>query len=148
MRKITRSTILPAPAAEVWDRVQRSATLAHVSRPLLVFDPVDGPLPEVWSEGTYPVRMRLYGILPLGRQNIVIRHEPSEPGRWRIRDAGHGPLARRWDHLITIEAVGDRTRYTDRVEIDAGWLTLPVAAFAWLFYGHRQRRWRRLLRDR
>jgi hypothetical protein len=33
-----------------------------------------------------------------------------------------------------------------RIEIACGFLTLPVWAFAWLFYRHRQRRWKKLLR--
>jgi len=47
-----------------------------------------------------------------------------------------------------VERLDDqRSRYTDRVLIDAGPFTMPVAMFAWLFYRERQRRWRRLARQ-
>jgi len=36
---------------------------------------------------------------------------------------------------------------TDRVHIDAGMLTPLVAAFARLFYAHRQKRWRALAKN-
>ncbi len=50
-----------------------------------------------------------------------------------------------WNHDIVVEPVDERTcRYTDRIVIDAGPLTLAVVGFAHLFYRHRQRRWRRL----
>lgn len=145
MRKIVRTTTLPAPADEVWALLQRPDTLRHVSRPILSFTPQGAPFPETWHEGVWEVSLRLFGVLPLGRQSIVIVHVPASDGVRRIRDAGHGALARRWDHLITIEARGAQTRYTDAVTIEAGWLTAPVAVFARIFYAHRQRRWRKLL---
>lgn len=52
-----------------------------------------------------------------------------------------------WDHIITIAAVGSGTLYRDRVTIRAGLLTPAVWLFALLFYHHRQRRWRQLVRN-
>ncbi|KPQ13865.1 MAG: hypothetical protein HLUCCO18_16675 [Rhodobacteraceae bacterium HLUCCO18] len=145
MRKVTCTTILPAPAEKVWSLVQRPETLLFVSRPILTVTPVHGPFPEIWREGDYEVSLRFLGILPIGRQHVVIVHQPGGQGLYRIRDAGHGGIATTWDHLITIEAMGEKTRYTDEVTLDAGWLTPLVALFARGFYAHRQRRWRTLL---
>ena len=145
MRKVSLTTLLPAPFERVRDLVLRPATLVHVSRPLLAFRPLSGPLPEVWVEGDHEVAMRFLGVLPLGRQTIRVRFEDRSDGSFRIRDAGRGDLARTWDHLITIAPEGNRTRYTDEVTIEAGLLTWPVALFARFFYAHRQRRWRNLL---
>jgi hypothetical protein len=145
MRKVSLTTLLPAPFERVRALVLRPATLVHVSRPLLTFRPLSGPLPEVWVEGDHEVAMRFLGLLPLGRQMIRVRFEDPGDGSFRIRDAGRGDLARTWDHLITITPEGNRTRYTDEVTIEAGLLTGPVALFARLFYAHRQRRWRSLL---
>ena len=72
--------------------------------------------------------------------------EPPRDGVRVLRDNGYSPIIKRWDHWIEIEDVGGKTRYTDRVHIDAGLLTAPVAAFARVFYAHRQRRWRKLVR--
>jgi hypothetical protein len=49
------------------------------------------------------------------------------------------------DHQILLEDFLGMTRYTDEVEIQAGLLTLPAWLFALAFYGHRQRRLKRLL---
>ena len=145
MRKITLEARFPAPADEVWRLARRSDTLTFIAAPLLTFQPIDGPFPEVWAEGQYEARMRFLGLVPLGRQTIDIRHGEGPDGTRTIRDAGRGQIVKVWNHLITIAPEGDGARYTDEVTIDAGLLTLPVALFARAFYAHRQRRWRRLL---
>ena len=57
-----------------------------------------------------------------------------------------GGAAQQRNHSIWIEPLGAGRRYTDRIELDAGWLTAIVAGFAALSDRHRQRRWRRLAR--
>ena len=50
-----------------------------------------------------------------------------------------------WNHDITLKVLDDtHTRYTDRVEIKAGWKTPFVWLWANAFYAHRQRKWIRL----
>lgn len=81
----------------------------------------------------------------MGWQVVGIERQPPVGAIRRLRDNGRSLLIQRWDHLITVEPDGSRrTRYTDRIEIEAGWLTPLVWAFAQVFYAHRQRRWRRL----
>lgn len=139
-------TMLPATAAECQSAVMTPALLCHVSAPLIQFEPVKpSGWPARWQPGPFLVRMKLFGLLPLGEQTIDISLPPAAPGRFLLRDNGHSRLIPRWDHLITIEAFGNGTRYTDRVEIEAGWRTLFTCLFARLFYAHRQRRWRKLV---
>lgn len=144
---IRRSTILDVSAERAWAALRRPELLAYVARPIQAFHPVDPPLwPVTWADGRYQVKLRLFGLLPMGEQWIVIETPAGRSGSYRLRDNGHGDLVRRWDHLITIDPLsGDRCRYTDQVEVRAGLLTPFVAAFAWIFYRHRQRRWRRLV---
>lgn len=144
---IRRSMILDVPAERAWAMVRQSRLLEHVAHPLQVFEPVEpSRLPEIWTDGGYRVRCRTFGLIPTGEQWIVISTVDAGPERYVLRDNGHGDLARRWDHLITIRPVSaNRCRYTDEVEVRAGLLTLFVAAFAWIFYRHRQRRWRQLV---
>lgn len=139
------STILPAPADACIAAVMTPALLRHIASPLVRFEPV-APTgwPARWTPGPFPVRMKLFGLLPLGEQVIDISLPSAAPGRFALRDNGHSRWIPRWDHLITIEAVGSATRYTDRVEIEAGWRTPFVWLFARLFYAHLQRRWCRL----
>lgn len=148
--RVTLTTRLPCAPDDAWDAVRRPALLAHVAAPLLRFVPLDpAPWPARWREGEHRVGLRLFGVLPLGTQQIVttfapIERTPAGPV-YRVRDVGRGDLARVWDHRITIApAPGGATSYTDDVEVAAGWLTPGVWLFAHAFYRWRQRRWRAL----
>jgi ligand-binding SRPBCC domain-containing protein len=144
-RPVILSTHLAAPPEEVWALLMRPATLEHVAAPLLRFRPEGPPLPERWQEGAWRVRLRGPLGLPLGWQEIRVSFPEAPPPMRRLRDAGRGALAHRWDHVIEIVPEGAGTRYTDRVTVEAGWLTPAIRLFARIFYAHRQRRWRRLL---
>ena len=138
-------TLLDSPASECIAAVMTPALLQHVASPWLSFEPVaDSEWPARWVPGPFLVRMKLFRWLPLGVQTVDISVPVVKPGTLRVRDNGHSALIERWDHLISIEAVGSGTRYTDRVDIRAGWRTPFVWLFARGFYAHRQRRWRRL----
>ena len=76
---------------------------------------------------------------------VGLETQPMRGEVWSIRDNGHGAMIKTWDHMIEVAPDGDGTRFTDRVTVDAGWLTPFVALFARVFYRHRQRRWRRLI---
>ncbi len=143
---IEMTTRLPADPDRVWQEVNKPRLLFHVAHPLIQFSAVDPlDLPDRWEEREYLLRMRLYGFVSLGRQVVSIsRPEPSGKILF-LRDNGHSSLIRRWDHLITVAPDGAATLYTDRIEIDAGIRTPVVAAFARIFYAHRQRRWRQLV---
>lgn len=138
-------TTLPASPMECEAAVMTPALLCRVAAPLIRFEPVaPGGWPQRWVPGPFKVRMKLFGLLPLGEQTIDISLPPATQGRFVLRDNGHSALIPRWDHHITIEAAGNGTRYTDRVEIEAGWRTPFAWLFARVFYAHRQRRWREL----
>lgn len=144
------ATHLDCTPDEAFAQVQRSALVDHVAAPLIRFAPRGRPFPETWEPGEYQAWMLLFGVLPLGWQAVVISlPEPSGEVRF-LRDNGYSPLIRQWDHWIAIgpDPSGTGTRYIDKVTIDAGILTPVVAAFARVFYAHRQRRWRALVRDR
>ncbi|MEO0930712.1 MAG: hypothetical protein AAFY14_08680 [Pseudomonadota bacterium] len=145
-RVVTISTFLAAPPTRILEEVNKTRLLLFVTHPIMRFTPVDPPiLPESWAPGDFIVRMHFFGILPLGRQTIGLSMPPMADDVRYIRDNGHSKLIRRWDHLISIAPEDGGTRYTDRVEIDAGVLTPFVVAFAHMFYRHRQRRWRQLV---
>lgn len=144
--QLTLSTLLDCPFDQAAAHAKTLRLLQHVARPLMHITPEQPPpWPTEWPEGTHWASLRLFGVVPLGRQAIVISYPPFEGGV-ALRDNGHSALIRRWDHRITLEPVGSQTRYTDHLTLDAGWRTLPVWLFAQVFYRHRQRRWRALVR--
>jgi hypothetical protein len=146
--KITLSTKLACPVEKAWQEVRTVRLLRYVARPLLAFEPVEPPVwLEDWQAGDYLARMKFLGILPLGKQWLCASF-PAVEGGYCVRDNGHGDLARKWDHCISLAPQPDgSTLYTDRVEIEAGLLTPFVWLFAAMFYRYRQGRWRRLVRN-
>jgi len=141
------SSFLPIPPALAWEQVQSPQLLQHLAAPLLTFHPRDGRFPQKWEAREYRAGLRLYGLLPVGEQVIGIEYPASGApvGGHVLRDNGRGGLVTRWDHLMLIAPEQGGTRYTDRVEIEAGMVTGLAAAFARHFYRHRQRRWLQLI---
>jgi hypothetical protein len=147
--RVERSVCLPCTPERCCEEVLATRLLRYVTSPMLCFDPIEPPvLPERWEDSEYLVSLRVFGLIPFGRQIIGIsrRDRSREFGRFHaeVRDNGRGTFVSKWDHLVTIEAQGDGCRYTDRVEVQAGLLTPLVWLFAWFFYRHRQRRWLKL----
>lgn len=138
------TTRLAAPADRVWAELQRPRLLHYVAAGRLQFVPVEPPaFPERWREGEYRVALRGLGRLPLGEQVISIRIRESER---ELHDHGSSPFFRRWEHRISVEPDGPAaSRYTDRIEFDAGVLNPLLLPLVKRFFRHRQRRWRRLV---
>jgi hypothetical protein len=147
MRILVQST-LPCDADAGWERVQTSALLREICRPLIRLAPADGAveLPARWEhQSTVRLRSYMFGFIPLGVRTLLFEHIDQQNREIQTRE--HDPLVRRWDHRIHFEPLGPgSSRYTDDVEVEAGLLTPIVWAFAQWFYRHRQRRWRRVAR--
>lgn len=144
-RRIVVSSVLAAPPEKVWEAAKRSETLIYVAHPLLSFIPLDGrPLPETWQEGaTAQVRLLGLGLLPFGQHAIAVARIDDRNRVMETRESGQ--LARIWNHTIRVEPGGEgRTLYTDELELSAGALNPLVAAFAYVFFRHRQTRWQAL----
>ena len=147
-RTLEISTVLDCPTETAWHHARTSRLLHYVTHPLIRFRPKhENGFPAFWTEGDYDASMWLFGVLPLGRQTIGIRYPDTSDNTFVLRDDGHGTTASVWDHYIIISERDGGTLYTDRITVDAGWRTPFVAAFASLFYRHRQRRWRKLVRS-
>lgn len=144
MRTVTVSTVLTAPADVVWAALQDVAAFRHVTRGLVTLPdlPRHGRLTEGASVTS---RLRVLGVPFSTHRMTVVRVD--DDARTLVTDEGGGPL-RSWVHTLHVEPDGahpaERCRYTDRIGIDAGPLTRPVAAFAQVFYRLRRRRWRAL----
>ena len=143
--KIDLATVLPCAPEEAAAHAMSTRLLQYVAHPLVSFSPLaGGSFPETWTVGTHWVRLRLFGVLPLGRQAIVISM-PSLAGGFAIRDAGYSALIPVWDHLISIVPHRNGCLYRDQLTVSARILTPLIWMFAQLFNRHRQRRWRQLV---
>jgi hypothetical protein len=140
-------SVLPCSAVRAWGGVQTSALLFEVCHPLVAIRPVRGQsLPQTWAEGLEVLcQPSVFGLIPLGTRSLIF--ERIDPQRFEIQTHETDSLVKRWDHLIRVQPIDDmRCRYSDRIEIDAGLLTLLVWAFAQVFYHYRQFRWQSVAR--
>ena len=139
------STELDAPPDRVWETLKQVDTLRYITRGLLAFRPL-GPVPDTLRAGeVVRVRLLFFHVVPAWAHEIRIVSVDEEARAIETRE--HGGGVKRWDHRLTVEPAGaGRSRYTDRIEIDAGATTRLVCAYANLFYRYRQWRWRRLAR--
>ncbi len=141
---VKKTSLFPASRETVFRRLQQLETLQEIAKPYATFEPI-GETVTVWAAGSESAyRFRLFGVIPYGTHTIhVLRFDPD--GVSSREGNEHVPV---WNHEIRlVEIDEDHTRYTDRVEIHAGWKTFFVWLWACAFYAHRQRRWIRLLHD-
>ncbi len=141
---VQKTSVFPAGRDTVFQKLQQLETLQYIARPYAVFEP-ESNAGHIWTaESTSSYRLRLFGVIPFGTHTIhIVRFDPaavtSREGN------GHVPV---WNHDILLEPVdAEHTRYTDRVEIQAGWKTVFIWLWANLFYAHRQRKWIKLLQE-
>lgn len=148
-RRVHRRTILEAPYDAVVDAIRRPAVMQHIARPLVDIRPADpDSFPEYWSESRYRTRLYGFGVLPLGWQDIEVAFAEIEADAHFVgRDRGRGRLIEVWDHRLDVaRRDADSCFYADTLDIEAGLLTLPVAASARWLFAHRQKRLRVLAR--
>ncbi|KJS29890.1 MAG: hypothetical protein VR64_18660 [Desulfatitalea sp. BRH_c12] len=143
------STRLACSENELWQKIIEPGSLQFVASPIVSFVPVrEGGLSGEWQVGV-PYQLKLYflKLIPLGRHTIQLVRIDKEANK--IISQERGLLARVWNHIICFREVAlGVVSYTDEIEIRAGWLTPAIWLFAQLFYRHRQRRWKVLLRKK
>ncbi len=141
--KVERSTVLDGSVGDIYSLVTKLSTLSYISRPLLTFTLIsEGEV--TWRVGDiHEFRLRSFGFLPMGRHRIEI----AKVSENHISSVESGTLAKTWLHDIYLSRIDEnKTTYTDLVEIKSGILTPFIWIFAKVFYGHRQRRWKKLLK--
>lgn len=134
---------LDAYPDDVWALLQNPLALGEVVAPLLELEPVGHRrFPPTWSRGDHLVRLRLFGILPVGDQ--LIRLSTSRRGDVRILEDSGGPVSgalgiiSSWRHRMAVSPLpGGRTFYRDRLDISAGVLTPIVWMGTWLLWQYR-----------
>ena len=149
---------LDAYPDQVWGMLHDPLALAAVVAPLMELEPVGHRrFPPTWStaraSGDHLVRLRLFGILPIG--DVRIRLSASRRGGARILEDSGGPVSGAlgivsgWRHRMAVSALpGGRTLYRDRLDVSAGVLTPFVWFGAWLLWQYRAVGIRRVVASR
>jgi hypothetical protein len=145
-KTIRVTSVFPASVDVVWDKLQRLDTLQYIARPYAAFRPLDGAA-TAWRDGCVSrFALRLFGVIPLGVHTINVVAFSREALTVQTRESNKRVPV--WNHKILIEPLGgNETAYTDEVELFAGFATPIVYAWSAMFYRHRQRRWRKLLKE-
>jgi len=142
---VSVSSVFPATPDEIWIRLTRIDTLQYIAAPYASFIPEVPSKEMIWREGeTARFRLRIFGFLPMGIHTIQVRF--FDHATYNVSTSEKNNIVPIWNHRIEIVPEGKNSaRYTDEVEIGAGWLTNVVYLWSKLFYRHRQRRWHKLL---
>ncbi len=147
-KTIIVSSEFPAGAEVIWNRLLDIGTLQHIANPMMTFKPILQKSDEgAWTEGgAYVFKIRLFGLIPIGGchtiavKGIVRKH-------YVLQTHEYNRTVTVWDHRIALKPMSNgNTHYSDIVEIYAGWLTPVVAVWSKVFYRHRQKKWKKLLR--
>lgn len=142
------STQFACTESELWQKLSQPASLQFVASPLLAFTPLEpAVLGSEWEvDRDYPLKLYFLKFIPLGRHTIKL--VKIDRDRNLISSRESGLLAPVWNHNISFDEIDPGlVSYTDEIDIRAGWLTPLVWLFAHLFYRHRQRRWKVLLKN-
>lgn len=144
---VRRQTDLNAPAERVWDAMLQPATMLYVLKGLFSFPALNGRRTPVIEGETGAGWALLFHLIPFAKWTInVVRVDPATR---TIRTNEHGGIIRCWNHTLHAEALdATLTRYTDTIEVGAGALTTIVARCVGFIFSYRQRRLRRLARER
>lgn len=145
MLTVRKSSVFSASVEEVFARLQKLKTLQYIAYPYATFEAVNGEEELIWKkDNVFSFRFKFFGLIPFGVHTIKVIRFSLEEGILTNETNTHVPV---WNHEIVLERVdANTTKYTDIVEIDAGWKTVFVYIWAVCFYTHRQRKWRRILK--
>jgi hypothetical protein len=143
MMKMHVTSLFPADRDTVYAKLQEIATLQYICSPLATFTPLDDS--PTWQAGAV-FRFDLAACgLKFGVHTIIVQEFDID----RVATNENNKNVPVWNHIITLEKCGENhTKYTDIVEVRAGWKTLFIWLWANVFYRHRQRKWRELLRTK
>ena len=145
MLTVKKSSVFPAAKDEIFRRLQKLKTLQYIAHPYATFKSVDDTEELTWQEDSaFAFHFKLFALIPFGVHTIKVIQFDKEKGIYTQEGNKHVPV---WNHKIILEKIDENTtKYTDIVEIQAGWKTLFVYLWANCFYAHRQRKWKRLLK--
>ena len=145
MLTVKKSSVFPAAKDEIFRRLQKLKTLQYIAHPYATFKSVDDTEEITWQEDSaFAFHFKLFALIPFGVHTIKVIQFDIEKGIFTQEGNKHVPV---WNHKIILEKIDENTtKYTDIVEIQAGWKTLFVYLWANCFYSHRQRKWKRLLK--
>ncbi|USB31931.1 hypothetical protein [Paenibacillus sp. YPG26] len=144
-----KSRIVGISPERLWEHLQSPATFQMVSAPLMAFRSRDtGGYPPRWAEGSsYPLRMYMLGVVPLGHHTILFKR--VDHSARRISTDEHGLLLKFWQHTMEVipDSDPEAVLFRDTLELKNGLLTIPTYLGVYAFFAYRHWRMKRLIRN-
>ncbi len=143
---VRRSVQLTLSADRAWELLQEWNTFLYVTCGVFAFELEDPPPDRFQPSRVHRGRLWLAHAVPAWRHELNVI--AVDPGNREIHTNESGGLLRVWNHGLFVRPLStDTCVYTDEVELDAGWLSLPAWLVAHAVFRYRQARWRRLARQ-
>jgi hypothetical protein len=138
MTTVTVSSEYPVPQEHLWKQLVQSSTLVYITFDMQKFSQADS-FPEYWQAGTEVVTdVEIFGIVTVKDYQIKFTKVDEQAGEIHTEESGGS--VKKWNHIMRAEHLTSKScRYTDIVEIDGGWATPLVCAYARYMYRRRQR---------
>ena len=144
--KIVVTSVFETDIENLWRKIQDIETLREICKPKASFISY-GNIPPVWKEGeTFYFKMFLHRFIPIGKHTInVIKIDKKSR---EIVSNEYNKRVTIWNHYIQMEKITENViKYTDSVELYAGYLTPLVAWWTLYFYKHRQKKWQKITKN-
>ena len=140
----TIQTYFETSADRAWEVLKKKDTFLFITHGFLGFMGAKN-WPEKFYEGLeINTRFVFFHILPAWKHKLYVV-KLDDINKELYSNENGGPI-KTWNHLIKIAPITDqRCKYSDEVEIKAGFLTPVVWAYAHVFYRYRQHRWKKLI---
>lgn len=132
------------PPQAVWNIATDFDALVEATKRMVTFDGL--PSEPMHQGQKIDVTFRLFGKFPPQPYHMEIVEFDADGHRFVSHE--HGGAVKSWQHTLTVDPTPDGAVLTDKVVIDAGWLTPIYAAYAWVMYRQRHPARLRLLAAR
>ena len=150
-RKVVVTSVFETDIENIWCKIQDIETLREICKPKASFISY-GNIPPVWKEGeTFYFKMFLHRFIPIGKHTINVIKICllyTSDAADEVVSNEYNKRVTIWNHYIQMEKITENViKYTDSVELYAGYLTPLVAWWTLYFYKHRQKKWQKITKN-
>ena len=132
---------LDCSVGAAWAALRSPKVFRAVTTPFLTFSSLDPEgFPDSWDAGDHHVKVRGFGVIPLGEQVISISYPDRGTDVRIVQDTGGGvegavALVTYWHHRMAVSPLPNgKTLFRDKLVFDVGPITLLTWPFVWLFW--------------
>lgn len=133
------------PAQVLWTDLVDFDALAESMEGAITY--VEMPKGEPKLDRPYTVRLKRWGLLPMGRWMMTVVERDN--AALQLRSEEHGGPVKLYHHRLNVVRLdGNLCQYTDTCDVNAGWLTPLIAPMFQSMYEKRHEMRRKRLEER